>query len=326
MKRTTLILLGLLSATFSTFSYAQFDGARVYWSLPKNTNIIGVHHIEGTANASWSNWSAIQPDIDIESELFLMTYTRIQPILGRQVNWQLSVPMATTKTSSLLPVSTQDTYTNGFGDPTLGATINIFGSPGMKAKEFLRHDTGLSVFLGVNVTAPIGQYDSDETLNIGSNQWKTRLSLPIVKSLTAWVPGNRTTLEVMPSLIVFGDNDDAQGGSIEQDSMFGLEVHLTRDVTESAFISLDYTLLKGGEETLLDATGNSTIRETEGIDTDMLGFTFGFEINPNLRLNLTHMQTLSEQENAFELEGSITKLTLLWSWHDVLEKVRRFKD
>lgn len=319
------IFLALFLVHVTTAAHAAFDGPRVYWPLPKNTNILAGHLINGTANASWSNWSAIQPNVDIQSDIYLLTYTRVQPVFDRTIYWQAALPMGTTNTSSILPIDTQDTFTNGLGDPSVGATINLFGTPGLKAKDFVRHEQNLSINLGVNVTAPWGQYDNDESLNIGSNQWKTRISAPIVKSFGAWVPGSRTTLEIMPSVMFFGDNDDALGGDVEQDPLYGVEVHLTRDITQKAFISLDYTWLEGGEERLSSANG-TIVRETDGIDAGLMGVTLGFEVNDNLRLFLTHMQTISEGNDAFELEGSLTKLTLSWSWHDVLEKVRTFRN
>ena len=44
-----------------------------------------------------------------------------------------------------------------------------------------------------------------------------------------------------------------------------------------------------------------------------------------MQLFVTHMQTLSESsDDDVSLEGSLTKVTISWSWHDVLERVRRF--
>lgn len=320
--------IGVLAAALlmQTPALAEFDGARVYWPLPKNTNIISTHLFSGVANVSWSNWSAIQPNIDVDSEIHVLGYTRVQPVFGRTVNWQALLPVGTTNTSSVLPVDTNDTFTNGVGDFALGGTVNLFGAPEMMAKDWVRHELDLSVNLGLWVYGPTGQYDADETLNIGSNQWKTRISAPIIKSFGQWVPGKRTTLEIMPAVMLFGDNDEAQGNRIEQDPLYSVEMHLTRDITEHAYISLDYTWLSGGEETLIDLDSGTTLRETNGLDTDLLGVTLGYDVNENLRISLTHMQTLSEDSGSFSLEGSLTKITLSWSWHDVLERVRQFKD
>lgn len=317
-----LLVLGLATASPAR---AAFDGPRVYWPLPKNTNIVGGHYLFGAANVSWSSWNRIEPEVNIANDLYLLTYTRVQPVLGRTAWFQLGLPAATLDPSSPLPVSANDTFTNGLGDPTLGATINLYGVPGLKAKEFLRHDLDLSVNLGLQLTLPLGDYDGDEPLNVGSNQWKTRLAAPIIQSLGPWVPGRRMTLEVMPAVVLFGDNDDAQGATIEQDPLWSVEVHLTRDMTQQAFISLDYTWIDGGEETWIDPSSGGVVRQTSGLDAQMVGATLGFEINDHMRLFLTHMQTLAEEKDKVSLEGSLTKMTLTWSWHDVLEKVQQFR-
>ncbi|MDJ0655717.1 MAG: transporter [Xanthomonadales bacterium] len=323
------ILLGYLATAgflVSSPATAQLDGPRVYWPLPKNTNIVTGHLIEGTANASWSNWSRIEPDVDIDSSLYLLGYTRVQPILGRTVYWQGLLPSGTVRTSSLLPEPTSDTFASGIGDLSVGATVNLFGAPEMMAKDWVRHELDWSVNLGLMVSAPTGQYDPEETLNIGSNQWKTRISAPIVKSFGEWVPGKRTTLEIMPAVTLLGDNDSAQGNRIEQDPLYSIEMHLTRDITENAYISLDYTWLDGGEETYTDLATGSFVRESGGISSDLLGVTLQYNINDNMRLFMTHMQALDSDSDSLSLDGSITKITLSWSWHDVLERVQRFKD
>lgn len=323
MKR--LAFLAALGALIPLPAYAAFDGPRVYWPLPKNTNIVSTHLIHGTANASWTNWSRIQPDIDIESETFMITYTRVQPVFGRTAYWQAMLPSATIQTATPLPVATNDTFVNGLADPTIGATVNIYGVPGLKAKEFVRHDLDLSVNLGLNVTAPLGQYDSGEALNVGSNQWKFRLAAPIVKAIGPWVPGRRTTLEIIPAVVLFTDNDNAQGNKIKQDPLYSVEAHLTRDMTRQAFISIDYTWIGGGEETVTDKSTGLEVGSSDGPEAQLLGATLGFEINDHMRLFLTHMQTVSEDKDNVSLQASLTKITFSWSWHDVLEEVRQFR-
>lgn len=313
-------------AMIGSAARAEFDGPRVYWPFPKNSNVVSGHLISGTANASWSNWNLIEPDIDIDSDLYLLGYTRVQPIFGRTVYWQAILPSGTVRTSSLLPDPASDTFASGFGDFTLGGTINLLGAPEMMAKDWVRHELDLSVNLGVMVTAPTGEYDSEEPLNVGSNQWKTRVSAPIVKAFGEWVPGKRTTLEIMPAVTFFGDNDNAQGNRIQQDPMYSIEMHLTRDITENAYISLDYTWLDGGEAKYTDLATGALVSESGGIDSELLGVTLQFTVNENLQFYLTHMQSLDDDDSSLSLEGSMTKISFSWSWHDVLERVSRFKE
>lgn len=319
-----LLLVG--TAMFGSPARAEFDGPRVYWPMPKNTNIVSGHLFSGTANASWSNWTRVEPDIDVDSDIYLLSYTRVQPVLGRTVYWQAVLPSVSTRSSSLTPTAITDTFASGFGDLTIGGTMNLFGAPGMKAKDWVRHELDLSVNLGVMVYAPTGEYDPEDALNIGSNQWKTRVSAPMVKSFGEWVPGRRTTLEIMPAVTFFGDNDEAQGNRIEQDPLHSVEMHLTRDITEDAYISLDYTWLHGGEERFVDLNTGATVRETGGLDSDLLGVTLQFKANDNLGIYVTHMQTLDSGDSALSLDGSLTRISFAWAWHDVLERVSRFRD
>ena len=325
MKTKLIITILALMTLLIAPARAQFDGPRVYWPLPKNSNAVSVHYVNGTANASWNVWNQVQGDVDIDSDFFIGTYIRNQPIFGRAAYWQLIVPVGTLRTDSPLPLSTNDNFVKGFGDPAFGVTINLFGTPELMAKEWLRHDLDFSANIGALIYFPLGNYNENEALNVGSNQWRIRLSAPLLKSFGAWVPGKRTTLEVTPSVMIYGDNDNNLGNRIEQDPTYAIEAHLTRDLTRKVFLSLDYTWLGGGDQTYTDITSGAFVRETDGLGAQALGATVNWQIDDGLNLSLTHMQTLSSSADPFDLEGSLTKVTLTYGWHDVLERIKKFQ-
>ncbi len=325
MKLKSIIsVLALLALSIAPVK-AQFDGARIYWPLPKNSNAVSIHYINGTANASWNVWNQVQGDVDIGSDLYLGTYMRNQPLFGRSVHWLLIVPVGTLQTDSSLPLSTNDDFVKGFGDVTFGATVNLIGAPEMKAKEWLRHDLGFSANIGAHIYFPVGNYDENEALNMGSNQWRVRFSAPMIKSVGPWIPGKRTTLEVVPSVMIYGDNDNNLGNRVEQNPSYAIETHLTRDLTRKVYVSLDHTWIGGGDQTLTDVTSGAFVRETEGLGAQALGATVNWQIYDGLNLSVTHMQTLSSSADPFDLEGSLTKVTLTYGWHDVLERIKKFQ-
>lgn len=314
-------LLGLLGAPSVR---AQLDGTRVYWPLPKNMNVLALHRLDGTVNATLTNLNFIQPSLDIENELYLLTYSRSQPVFGRSTVFTAVLPAGIIRTSSSLPVATNDPFVHGIGDPSLGATINLIGAPGLMLREFVRYDLETVVSLGMNVTFPVGQYNDEEPLNVGSNQWKVRFALPIVRSLGPWVAGSRTTVEVTPSLTWLGDNDDFQGQTVEQDPLVAVEAHLTRDVTRRAFISADYSFIRFGKSTSTSNASGTVTGTTDATETHLLGATLNFQINDNLALYLTHMQTFGGDETPVALEGALFRATLTWSFHRVIERRRDF--
>ena len=100
----------------------------------------------------------------------------------------------------------------GFGDPMLEFDINIVGPKAQKTiPDVLRYEPGFSIDLLADLAFPIGEYDSSRPLNLGQNRWYGRLGAPIVWQLGDWVPGRRTTLEFLPAVWLFGDNDDYLG-------------------------------------------------------------------------------------------------------------------
>lgn len=322
MKR--LLALPCIAAAFAAPAYAQLDGPRVYWPLPKNTNIVSATYVGGTANASLSVLNQVQGDVDIESDVYVLSYTRSQPFFGRTIHWQALLPAGSVDTDVPFPLTTNETFADGLGDLSIGATVNVFGAPELPVREALRYDLDWSVNLGLTVTAPTGDYEATEPLNMGSNQWSARLSAPIVKSLTDWVPGRRTTIEVTPSVRFFQDNDDSLGNTVEQDPLFAVEAHLTRDMTRDAFFSLDYTWLDGADQTLSSNATGAPTGTRGGLSAQIFGATLGYKVNDNLSLFVGHQQTIGESADPFELKGSLTTVRLSWSWHDVLQRRNNF--
>lgn len=323
MKRT-LLGFGLLSVLACTPLSAQLDGTRVAWPLPKNLNVLALHRLSGTVNATLTNLNFIQPTLDIDNELYLLSYSRSQPFFGRSMLFTAVLPAGVIKTNSALPVATDDSFIHGIGDPSIGATVNLFGAPGLMLREYARYELGTVISLGLNATFPLGQYNSDEPLNIGSNQTKLRLSLPVVKSLGPWVPGSRTTIEVTPSVTLLSDNPDSRGQTVQQDPLLAVETHLTRDITRRASLSADYSYVRFGKSTSVDNAAGTPTGSSAAMDSHLLGATLNFEVNDNLALFITHMQTISGQQTPIALEGALFRVTLTWSFHRVIERRRTF--
>lgn len=326
MKR---LLIGLIFCPFlfAVPAMAQLDGARVYWPLPKNMNVVGVHVLSGTVNATLTNLHFIQPSLDIENQLYLLTYTRSQPVLGRSFMVTTTLPVGVIKTDSSLPLPTSDPFVHGVGDLSLSTTINLLGAPGLMLREYVRYDLHTVLWFNLNATFPVGQYNSEESLNIGSNQTRLRFALPFVQAFGPWVPGDRATLEITPSLTWISDNDDFQGQTRQQDPFIAIESHLTRDFTRNAAISLDYSFLRFGEAKNYDNETGILTGLSEAKTAHLLGLTLNFKINDNLSLFATHMQTLGGgDETPVVLEGALVRATLTWSFHRVIERRRAFME
>ncbi len=105
---------------------------------------------------------------------------------------------------------------NGFGDPMAEVGLNLIGPKAIRTiPDLLRYEPKFSLDVIVDVAFPIGEYNSDQPLNLGQNRWYGRVGAPIVWQIGPWVPGRRTTFEVLPSVWAFTDNNDYMGQNAE---------------------------------------------------------------------------------------------------------------
>jgi hypothetical protein len=208
---------------------------------------------------------------------------------------------------------------NGFGDPMIEFNLNVIGPPAQKdIPAVMRYEPGFSVDLLADLAVPIGEYDSTRPLNIGQNRWYGRFGMPTILQIGPWVPGERTTLEFLPAVWLFGNNDDYVGQTMETDPLFQLDAHLTRDITEKLWASLDAAWYYGGKATINDVPG-------EKLNNIGLGITLGYQINDNLNLTVGYKSTINDSSSD-DLRMDCFMFSLVFGWHPLLEGSRRLKD
>jgi hypothetical protein len=207
---------------------------------------------------------------------------------------------------------------SGFGDPMIEFKINVLGPPAQKnIPDVLRYEPGFSVNLLADLALPIGEYDSDKPLNLGQNRWYGRVGAPIVWQLGPWVPGRRTTLEFLPALWLFGDNDNFVGQTKKTDPMFQVDAHLTRDFTEQFWGSLDAAWYTGGKTSINGVSG-------ESLNNLGVGLTLGYSINDNLSVTVGYMSTVSDSDPG-DLQMDKFMVSLVYGWHPMVQGMKRLK-
>jgi hypothetical protein len=251
---------------------------------------------------------------NFDATLALAGYAHTFSLFDRAAMGAIILPMG--RISGDVGVVSQST--SGFGDPMLEFNINILGPKAQKnIPDVLRYEPGFSVDLLADLALPIGEYDSSQPLNIGQNRWYGRLGMPIIWQLGSWVPGRRTTLEFLPAVWLFGDNDDYVGQTLETEPMFQLDAHLSRDFTEHFWGSLDAAWYSGGQATINGVQG-------EKLNNLAIGLTLGYTINDNLNLTVGYKSTINDSApNDLRMDGFMA--TLVFGWHPLLEGAKRLK-
>ena len=179
----------------------------------------------------------------------------------------------------------------------------------------LRYKPGFSVDIVGSLAFPLGQYDNTSPINIGQNRWYGRIGLPVVWQIGQWVPGKRTTIELLPAIWMLGDNNDFVGVTMETKPMYQLEAHLTRDFMERIWGSLDVISYSGGKATIDGVEGNA-------LNNLGMGGTLGYQINENMQLYVSYNTTVNDKA-ADDLKMDGFRVTLIWGWHKLIEGMRR---
>ena len=293
--------------------------ARFYWKTLSDGNAVPliVNSISGNTNP-FDAAHTVTPGADFDATLAITGYAHTFTLFDRSAMAAILVPMGRVSGDVTLGGRTFNQSASGFGDPMLEFDINIFGPKAQRTiPDALRYEPGFSVDLLADLALPIGEYDNDQQLNVGQNRWYGRVGMPVVWQLGAWVPGSRTTLEFLPAVWIFGNNDDYVGQTLKTDPLFQLDAHLTRDFTEHFWGSLDLAWYNGGKATVNGVPG-------EKLNNLGVGLTLGYQVNNNLSLTFGYKSTVNDSSPGdLRMDGFM--LSLVYGWHPIIEGSRRLK-
>jgi hypothetical protein len=293
--------------------------ARFYWKSLSGGHAVPVifNSMSGNANP-FDPAHIVQPGANFDATMALTGWASTYTLFDRSAMGAVILPMGRVTGTVTGPLATASQTSSGFGDPMLEFNLNLIGPKAQNTiPDVLRYEPGFSLDLLLDLALPIGEYDSDQALNLGQNRWYGRIGAPIVWQLGAWVPGRRTTLELLPAVWLFGANDDFVGQELKTDPMFQLDAHLTRDLTEHLWGGLDLSWYKGGGSTVNGVAGGK-------LNNVGLGLTLGYTVNQNLNLTVGYKSTVNDSgPTDLRMDGFM--VTLVFGWHPTIEGMRRLK-
>ncbi len=298
---------------------AQVPG-RFYWKTLSDANAVPVilQSLSGNTNP-FDPAHIVTPGANVDATLAMTGYARTFTLLDRSAMAAIILPMGRVSGDITVRGKSFNQSANGFGDPMLEFNYNLVGPKAQQnLPDVLRYEPGFSVDLLADLALPIGNYDSSQPLNLGQNRWYGRLGAPVIWQLGPWVPGQRTTLELLPAVWLFGNNNDYVGQTLKTDPLFQLDAHLTRDLTERFWGALDASWYNGGKASINGVEGTK-------LNNWGVGLTLGYQVNDNLNLTVGYKSTLNSSSDPTALRMDNFMVTLVFGWHPLLEGARRLK-
>ena len=223
---------------------AQDIEPRTYSNAPVGVNflIAGYAYTRGGV-AFDSALPVTNPEIETSSAV--LAYARVLDLWGLSGKLDAIVPYTWLSGSADYAGQSLERVVNGFADPRIRLSINLYGAPALTLKEFKDYEQDLIVGASLQVSVPWGQYDDTRVVNLGTNRWFIKPELGVSKALGRW------TLELSTAATVYGDNDDFFGGNRRsQDPIYSTQVHAIYSTHKGLWASLDATYFTGGRTTL----------------------------------------------------------------------------
>ncbi|WP_420008960.1 transporter [Xanthomonas sacchari] len=275
-------LLAVAIAAAMTCADARADGARDWENVPVDTNLLFVYYTYARNEIAFD--PALPVDgAQLESHLGIVRYARTFAVGSRIGGVQVLMPYG--RVTGSIDGTRLRTSASGTGDATGIFLVNVFGAPALTAQEFRGWTPGAYLTASIAVTAPTGSYEPDSTLNLGKNRWSYKPQLAYGVPL-----GEGTLLAINGNVQLYGDADNPGEAASEQKPLYGLDMHLSKDVGTRIWLSADANYAHGGR------SGSGGVWKDNAQRTLKLGLSGNYAFSPRVGLSVSANRTVIRRD------------------------------
>jgi len=311
---------------------AQDDGARTYWKGRAGTNVMSVQYLNMNLQASdtlqFDPTHFIYPAADAEANIFVLSWARHMTLFDRPsilsvnlLGGSVGVEFDTTITPpeflppGVVPGASLSQSASGYADPSVQLDVNLFGTPPINAIfDYLNYEPTWTLDAAFMLGVPLGQYDADKVVNMGLNRFYGRVAFPFKYHFRVFTPGYMSSLEVVPSVWLFTDNDDFLGQNLKNDPMLQVEAHWTHDFTQHFYGSLDLLYRNGFQSEI------NGIKLGSDLEIGNLGFTLNFQVTDNVTIRTSFSSNIFGDS---DIDTSMIRLQFVYAWDRAIENIKK---
>lgn len=258
------IFIALFICTLQIPLLAQELEPRLLTNLPLGTNfgMVGYGFAKGDILLD-----PVVPIEDLNAHLhtLIAAYVRSINIFGMSGKISGLLPYAVGQWKGYYTGIDTSTHRSGLGDPRINFAFNFIGAPSFKLQKFQSYDQRIIVGVNFTVIIPLGQYNPNKLINLGSNRWGFKAQIGASQKVKQWL------FEVYASIWFFTVNQDFfPDNRLEQNPFLTGKLHIIRSLPKGMWVALN-----GGY-----GMGGRTIVDGREMDTRMstfrLGLTFAY--------------------------------------------------
>ena len=204
-----------------TLGYAYSSGAVLFDKTVPIDDAIGTIH---SVNAAWSRSIAV---------------------MGMAGRFDVAVPFVSGEWQGDIAESEQSTTRTGFGDLALRYALFVVGAPALTKEQFASFEPKTIVGLTMRMQAPLGQYDANKIINLGSNRWVFSPQIGV------WHVVRKFTFEAYAGVWLFRDNREFLGTKVQsQNPLFTIQAHASYLFRNGIWIAASSRQSLGGAVTV----------------------------------------------------------------------------
>ena len=220
------------------------------WSrLPTGVNFVGAGLGNTTGDVLFDPVLNLQ-DVTVDYTVLGASFIHTFALYGKSARVDVTVPYGVSRWQGLLNGEHASVKRQGFFDPSVRLSVNLYGAPALKGKEFgqfmAEHRVNTTVGAAIGLILPTGEYFSDKLLNLGGNRWAVRPQLGMLHEHNKW------QFEVTGAVFLYGDNRDFYPGNQvrEQDPLWSLQAHLIHTFKPGLWASISSGYAWGGKSAI----------------------------------------------------------------------------
>ncbi len=293
--------VGAVALAAAALVGAQQLEPRAYSPAPVGTNFFGLALLNSKGGVVTDPALPLE-DVEANISFASAYWGRTFATFGRSASVTAVVPYAWGHVSGVVYEQSREVWRSGLGDPTLRFAVNLLGGPALTPREFASRTRRTTLGFSLVASVPVGQYDPDKLVNLGTNRWSLKPELGLSH------PAGKWDLEVYGGVWLFTSNDDFFGGHRrEQDPLWAAQAHIVYTFRPGFWAAADFTRYWGGRTTLDGALNDDRQDNSRG------GLTVAVPVVRRQSLKVTWARGVSTRVgSSFQTFGVVWQ----WLWFD----------
>jgi len=275
------------------------------WShLPLETNFFGGAYAYTEADI-FIDPDLLLDDVEMELKTWAGKYIRTFELFDKSARVDITQAYQEGKWTGLLDGVQASAYRDGLSDTFARLAINLYGSPPLNNKEFVRYranaDVETIVGVALAMRLPTGDYMEDKLINLGQNRFVFRPQLGITHKRGNW------TSELTGEVAFHMKNDDFYNGNTRrQDPLYFIHGHLIHTFKPGVWAGVSVGYNYGGESSVNGVDSNNKKQN--------IGWALSFSrpIGKNYRLKVAYIGVRTQEKTGFDSDTLNAGLSWLW--------------